>query len=131
MAASLTITSASVAADGRSLTVNVGGIGTGPLLPASGAAGFTVTNTTTGWTQQVVGATAGASTVTAVLAYQVSSGDAVTLSYTPGTLTDSAATANTMPALGPVSVTSSSTAVAPNLAQIAAGNFATVPGLRG
>ena len=131
MAASLTITSASIAADGRSLTINVGGIGTGPLLPASGAVGFTVTNTTAGWTQKVMGATAGASTVTALLAYQVSSGDVVTLSYAPGTLTDSAATANTMPALGPVSVTSVSTAVAANLTQIASGNFATVPGLRG
>ena len=131
MAASLTITSASLAADGRSLIIYVGGIGTGPLLPASGAVGFTVTNTTAGWTQKVMGATAGASTVTALLAYQVSSGDVVTLSYAPGTLTDSAATANTMPALGPVSVTSVSTAVAANLTQIASGNFATVPGLRG
>ena len=130
-AASLTITSATVAADGRSLTVNVSGIGTGPLLPATGATGFTVTDSTNGVAQKVVGTTEGASAVTATLSYQVNASDTVMISYAPGTLTDSAGTPNTMPALGPISVTNSSTQTAANLGQIASGNFASLPGIKG
>jgi hypothetical protein len=123
----LTITSSLLAADGRTLTVSVGGIGTGPLLPSTDVTGFTVK---VGGIATTAMATAGANTVSLFLSASAVSAASVTLDYSPGNLTDSAATPNVMTASAGNAVTNNSVQAAPNLTNIASANFASLPGLQ-
>ena len=126
--AAMSISSSTLATDGRTMTVNIAGIGTSPLVPASGLlTGFSVV--TPLWSGNVK-AVAGSTAVTLTLPLAALSGDTVTVSYIPGNLNDSAGTPNTMGVQLTQAVTNSSTQTAMNTTQVAAANFATVPGLQ-
>ena len=90
--AALTISSATIDTTGKIVTVNVSGIGTGPLVPAAGLNGFTV-ESPGGVVWPVNNETAGTTTATINLLATIPTGTTVTLVYDApgGNLADSAA----------------------------------------
>lgn len=103
-----TFASASLAADGTTLTVQLTEAASAPILPATGVTGFSV---------QVAGnartvssaARSGNTAVVLTLASPVYTGEAVAVSYAGGNVTDSASPANAMAAFKePVGVTNNS-----------------------
>lgn len=123
-----TFASASVPSAGTSVAVVLTETGSPPILPASGVTGFSVL--VNGTAATISSATASSTTVTLNLASTVFSGDTVTVSYTPGNVTDSAASPNAMVAFSAQSVTNSSTqtgsgtapTLAPTVTAVSAGD---------
>lgn len=98
--------SASVPSLGSTVAVVLTETGSPPILPATGVTGFTVLVNAVSRT--ITSGTAASTTVTLNLATPVLIGDTVTVSYTPGNITDSATSPNSMNAFTAQSVTNSS-----------------------
>lgn len=98
--------SASVAAAGSTMIVNLTETESPPLLPASDITGFTVTVNAVPVTISSATRT-GPTEITLTLATVVEQGDTVTISYSPGNVTDSAS--NAMAAFSTQPVTNDST----------------------
>jgi hypothetical protein len=99
--------SAAVSANGLTIAVTLTEAGTPPILPASGITGFMVSADTVART--ISSATASGNVVTLNLASVVFAGQSVTVSYSPGNVTDSASPPNAMLAFAAQSATNSST----------------------
>lgn len=96
MTASLTIVNPYTNTAGTAVLFPVSTLVTYPVIPTSGITGFTVT--VNGSSNAITAATSNADgLVTLTVATPIISSDTVTLSYTPGNLTDSTATPNTLP----------------------------------
>ena len=101
------VASAAVNAAGTTLTVNLTETGSPPVLPASGATGFTLS--TTGAAVTLSAPAISGTTYTATISRSIQVMETLTLAYTPGNVTDSAPTPNAMTAVSGVSVTNGST----------------------
>lgn len=100
--------SASVPSAGTTVVVNLTETGSPPVLPASGVTGWTVS--VNGSPRTVSSATrTGSTQITLTVASAIQSGDTVTVSYSPGNVTDSASPPNAMAATSNRSVTNNST----------------------
>lgn len=103
-----TFSSAQVPAAGLSVVVTLTEAGSPPVLPASSVTGFTVT--VGGVSRSILTATrTGNTEITLSLGHVILSGQTVTVAYTPGNVTDSAGTPNSMASFGAQSVTNNST----------------------
>jgi hypothetical protein len=120
--------SAAVPVNGLTLSVTLTEADSLPILPASGCTGFSVT--VDGAARTISSATASGNIVTLTLASPpVFAGQTVNVEYSPGNVTDSAATPNAMLAFAAQSVTNNSTdtpAVRLNFTSPAAGNTISV-----
>ena len=101
------VASAAVNAAGTTLTVNLTETGSPPVLPASGATGFTLS--TTGAAVTLSSPAISGTTYTATISRAIQVMETLSLAYAPGNVTDSATTPNSMAAASGVSVTNGST----------------------
>lgn len=103
-----TFASASLAANGLTLTVTLTEAESQPVLPATGVTGFTVT--VAGSPRAISSAVrSAAAQITLTLSSAAYTGESVTVAYSPGNVTDSASSPNAMAAFGAQSVTNGST----------------------
>jgi hypothetical protein len=115
--------SAAVPVNGLSVAVTLTEADSPPILPASGIIGFSVTVDSVA--RAISSATASGNVVTLNLASVVFAGQAVTVSYSPGNVTDSASPPNAMLGFAAQSVANNSTdtpAVRLNFTSPAAGH---------
>jgi hypothetical protein len=94
---------ASAAVTGTTLTIAYTEAGSAPVLPASGAAGFTLT--ASGGAVTVATGTIAGTTGTHTLSRPIAYGETVTLAYAPGNVTDSATSPNSLASFSGFAVT--------------------------
>lgn len=103
-----TVSSAAVDTAGTTLTVAFVEAGSPPVLPASGATGFTLT--ASGGAATLSGWSISGTTGTATVSRAILAGETLTLAYAPGNVTDSATTPNALASFSGLSVLNNSTA---------------------
>ena len=111
------LASAAVNAAGTTLTVTFTETSSPPVLPASGATGFTLS--ASGGAVTLSSPAISGTTYTATTSRAIYNGEIITLAYSPGNVTDSATSPNALVAFSLSAVTNNSTAVHPLTAGVA------------
>ena len=109
-----TVASASINASGTTLTISFTETGSPPVLPASGATGFTITPS--GGATTLSSPSISGTTYTATTSRTITQNETITLAYSPGNITDSATSPNSLAAFSGQTVSNNSTQVAPLVA---------------
>jgi hypothetical protein len=120
------VASASVNAAGTTLTITFTETGSPPVLPASGATGFTLSASLGAVT--LAAPSISGTTYTATISRAIRTGETLTLAYAPGNVTDSAISPNAMVTFSGTSVTNNSTQAMPSTATVSgpsSGNVST------
>jgi hypothetical protein len=118
------VASASVNAAGTTFTVNFTEAGSPPVLPASGATGFTLNASLAAVT--LSSPSISGTTYTATISRAIRSGETLTLDYASGNVTDSATSPNSLVGFTGTSVTNNSTQAMPSTATVAGPSSGTV-----
>ena len=111
------VATASVNTAGTTLTIGFTEAGSPPVLPASGATGFTLS--ASGGAVTLSSPAISGTTYTATTSRAIYNGEIITLAYSPGNVTDSATSPNALVAFSLSAVTNNSTAVHPLTAGVA------------
>lgn len=102
-----TVLGANVNTAGTTLTIAFTEAGSAPVLPASSVTGFTLT--ASGGAVTLSGTAISGTTFTATTSRTIGAGETLTLAYTPGNVTDSAAIPNALASFSGTSVTNNVT----------------------